>query len=64
MGVARTRKPVQPPIAPFMKPPPWLAGLFAFDAESALCYLDKGQFNVRHSSVAQWQSIRLLTEGL
>jgi hypothetical protein len=23
-----------------------------------------GQFNATHSSVAQWQSIRLLTEGL
>ena len=35
-----------------------------FDARRALCYLGNGQFNARHSSVAQWQSIRLLTEGL
>ena len=35
-----------------------------FDAPRALCYLSSGQFNAKHSSVAQWQSIRLLTEGL
>jgi hypothetical protein len=29
-----------------------------------VCYLGIGQFNAKHSSVAQWQSIRLLTEGL
>ncbi len=36
----------------------------AFDALGALCYLSIGQLKRHHSSVAQWQSIRLLTEGL
>jgi hypothetical protein len=35
-----------------------------FDASGSLWYFDKGQSSATHSSVAQWQSIRLLTEGL
>jgi hypothetical protein len=35
-----------------------------FDGMYALWYFGSGQLNANHSSVAQWQSIRLLTEGL
>jgi hypothetical protein len=35
-----------------------------FDVLHRVCYLGDGQFKGHHSSVAQWQSIRLLTEGL
>ena len=35
-----------------------------FDLVRGVWYFGEGQSSARHSSVAQWQSIRLLTEGL